>query len=133
MGGSADTLHAKEFTLEASEERLIMSVDLSPNQRVRNTDSNCYHDVCRLLEDFTAVEYFELWPEPWLRPLAQAAMEYPDAAHQFEIRFKDGSTHLYDGELTRDSGRNVIFSVVQVPRSNAVKSRTDSEEAVPPI
>ncbi|HCT59295.1 MAG TPA: hypothetical protein DGA22_00260 [Acidobacterium sp.] len=113
MGGWADTLHAKELNLEASEEQLILSIDLSPNQRVRNKDSNCYQDVCRLLEDITAVKYFELWPEPWLGPLLQALEKYPNAAHQLEIRLKDGNTHLYEGELTKKSGPNMIFSVLR--------------------
>ena len=117
LGGWTDTLHAKEFTLQANEERLVLSVDLSPNERVRNKDSNCYHDICRLLEDLMAVKYFEFWPEPWLRPLAQAVMEYPDAAHQIEVRFKDGSTHRYVGELTKESGRNVIFNVAQTSQA----------------
>jgi len=68
---SYDRLHAKEFTLRADDERIVISFDLSTNQRVANKSANRYIDVQRLIEDSDEVELFELGKEAWLvRPLS---------------------------------------------------------------
>ena len=102
-------MHASDFTLEADDERILLSVDLSPNQRVRNKDSNCYHDITELVEKLDRVEYFEFYPEEWLTPLAESVGKHPDASQELEIRFKSERSRTYKGKLRKQG--NVLFVV----------------------
>lgn len=110
VNGGYSTLHARDTTLDASEDRLFVSVDLSPNQRVRNKDSHCYLDISELIQNLDGVQCFEMYPEAWLKPLADSVQENPNASHEFEIRFKDGLSHKYEGQFKRPTS-NVLFVV----------------------
>lgn len=118
-GRDYDTLHAKEFTLQADEHRIVFSFDLSTNQREKNKSANRYIDVQRLLEHSDEVTLFEVHRPPkekqtlqqdWLAiPLRYALKEYPNAATYVEARFLDGQTRDYKCSIGADEHR-VIFN-----------------------
>jgi hypothetical protein len=110
VNGNNSELFARNFTLDASGEAVVLSIDLSPNQRVRNKESNCYYDINELLESLESVKYFEMYTEEWLKPLATSVGQHPTAVQKLEISFKDGSSRRYDGVFRKPSS-NLIFSV----------------------
>jgi hypothetical protein len=63
-----------------------------------------------LIQSVESVKYFEMYAEEWLKPLDASVGQYPNAGQILEIRFKDGSTHKYDGRFRKPSS-NLIFFV----------------------
>jgi hypothetical protein len=94
-----DTLIARNFTLEAIQEHVRLSMDLSANERTRSRYSNTYLDVKKLIERAGEVESFQLSKEKWLNPLAAALKKHRDASWELEIQFKDSPSHTYKYEL----------------------------------
>jgi len=116
-GGYA-TLQAADFRVDKNDERVILSIDLSPNERVRNKDTNCYSDVMYLLEKLEIVESFQLHREGWIEPLASALRSHMEASRQLEIRFKEGLSHTYHYELKVPSNDLLLFAVVGTEQSS---------------
>ena len=110
LDGGYSSLHARDFTLEADAQRILFSFDFSPNERVRNKDSNCYHDVMELIEKSSHVKSFELPEETWLSPLCESMKRCPHASWELEVRFKSGATRKYHYSLDI-AADNLIFVV----------------------
>jgi len=108
--GGYSTLHARGFTLETSSDRIALSIDLSPNQRVRKKDSNCVLDVRELIENPGRVENFELSDDKWLSPLARAVVQNREASQEIELRFKAEPSHTFTGRWQGPTP-NVLFLV----------------------
>jgi len=108
-GGPTDSLIARNFTLDSNEERVLLSMDLSVNERTRSKDSNIYLDVKKLIERASEVESFQLSIEKWLDPLKSALQKYRDASREVEIRFKDSSSHRYRYKIDVDEYNLTLF------------------------
>lgn len=98
-GGTTDSLIARNFTLDANEKRVLLSMDLSANERTRSKGSNIYLDVNKLIERAAEVESFQVPKEKWLDPLKLALQKHRGASREVEIRFKDSPSHKYQYDL----------------------------------
>lgn len=108
--GDTDGLIARDFTLEADEKRVLLSIDFSACERTRHKDSNLYLDVQRLIEHVSDVLRIELSIEKWLDPLAAALKEHKHAVRELEIRFKDAPSRVYRYDLQADKHR-LLFEI----------------------
>jgi hypothetical protein len=85
--------------LEDDQKRVLFSMDLSANERMRSKESNMYLDVNKLIERAGEVQSFQLPRETWLYPLATALKKRREASWELEIRFKDSRSHTYKFDL----------------------------------
>lgn len=109
-GGYSNNLIASDFTLEADEKRVFLSMDFSASEATRNKSSNTYNDVQELIDQAPKVEFFQIANEKWIAPLISALNTYPDASRELAIRFKSSAGHTYRYALRVDSS-NLEFAV----------------------
>jgi hypothetical protein len=111
-----NNLIACDFTLEANESRIVLSMDFSASERLRSKESNTYLDVQELIAGKSAVKVLQLSAEKWLQPLLEALKRFPAASLQVETRFKTSPSRSYSCELVSDPG-NLTFTVLTHKRS----------------
>ena len=71
-GDYTNNLLASDFILEQSSECVILSMNFSPSENVRNKSTNTYADVQQLREEVLNVELFQISKQDWLNPLRLA-------------------------------------------------------------
>ena len=108
-------MSASEFTLQAGEDKVVLSMDFSPNERTRSKHGNSYLDVQQLKEDASNVWFFQISKEKWLIPLATELKRYPNATRVLELKFKDGASIAFPYELDGQSHNLTFYAVGSDP------------------
>src|SRR5271157_239294 len=109
-GNYSNNLVGSDFTLDASDESICVSVDLSCNLRVRDKDSNSYYDACELAEEHSKLLSLEIDDLRITNGLGTAHQRHRKARWQLELRMGDKGIFRY---WVRPIGRdeNIIFRV----------------------
>lgn len=91
-------------------EHIVLSMDLSENERARNKDTNRYLDAKELLERYSEVKQVQIYREKRLEPFEAWCTGYPNAFVELEFRFDKGITHRIPCDVQIDE-RNLWFHV----------------------
>jgi hypothetical protein len=110
-GDFSNNLHASDITVEVLDNRVILSLDLSPSQPRGSENSNSYLDAENLKEKFESLKFVQLDREPWLEKglwSAEKAAKKPPTL-ELEIMFKDGSIRTMPATLKPDEHNFWIY------------------------
>jgi hypothetical protein len=110
-GDFSNNLHASNITVEVLDNRVILSLDLSPSQPRGSENSNSYFDAEDLKEKFESLKFVQLDRESWLeKGLQSAVREAKEPARlELEIMFKDGSIRTMPATLDPDEHNFWIY------------------------
>ncbi|MDT8068496.1 MAG: hypothetical protein ROO76_10070 [Terriglobia bacterium] len=110
-----NNLIACNFTLEADESRIVLSMDFSASERTRSKASNTYLDVQELIAEKAQIKFFQISTEKWLGPLLATLDKFPNASLDLETRFMKSPSRTYRCELRTDAS-NLTFEVLKEGR-----------------
>ena len=109
-GNYTNNLNGMNFEVQADEQRVTLSIDMSGNQRAGSESSNSYADVIELQEDAADIHFIQLDMDGWLSPLLDAMKEHRYAIWQVEFAFKDGRTHVMPFRIHADNGNLTLVN-----------------------
>jgi hypothetical protein len=103
-GDCSNNLHASDITVEVLGNRIILSLDLSPNQVRGSENSNSYLDAEDLKRKSESLKFIQMHREPWLEDGLRGALKEAEKPPSLELElvFKDGSIRKMPASLKPD-------------------------------
>ena len=103
-GDFSNNLHASDITVEVLDNRIILSLDLSPGQPRGSENSNSHLDAEALKEKFESLKFVQMHRESWLEDGLRSAMREAKEPRSLELEvvFKDGSVRKMPATLKPD-------------------------------
>lgn len=100
----SNILRASNITVEVIGERVVLSLDFSPNQPRGEEHSHAYTDAENLKENFEEVLFIQMHREKWLEDGLRDAAEEARKPSVLEVEccFKDGSVRTMPASLKTD-------------------------------
>ena len=123
-GDYSNNLHASDITIEVFGNRVVLSLDLSPNQP-HGENSNSYLDAEELKRKSESLKFVQMHRESWLEDGLRSAMREAKEPRSLELEvvFKDGSVRKMPATLKPDESDFWIYrktnfqETVEVSRS----------------
>jgi len=109
-GNFSNNLTGTNFTVEAEDAVIKISIDLSCNLRVKNKETNCFFDANELAEDHALLESLQIDDEQIIDGLLRARQKYPEAVWELEISIGDKGIFKYTVSVSGSNG-SVFFNI----------------------
>jgi hypothetical protein len=116
-GDFSNNLHASDITVEVLDNRIILSLNLSPSQPRGSENSNSHLDAEALKEKFESLKFVQMHRESWLEDGLRSAMREAKEPRSLELEvvFKDGSVRKMPATLKPDESDFWIYRKTNSP------------------
>ena len=78
-GNFSNNLTGTDFSLDDSDDKITLSINLATNLRVKNKTLNCYADACDLANDHFMLDQLQIYDEQVIKDIVAAKKKNSDA------------------------------------------------------